>query len=346
MTINVGLIGYGLSGSIFHAPLIEYVKGLHLRAVVSSDAIKVYRDYPEVEVYPDVDSLLLNKTINVIVISSPNTTHHSYARKAILAGKHVVVEKPFTVTSEEADELIELARAHKVVLTVYHNRRWDNDFLTVRSLLETNMLGSISTYEAHFDRFRPAVQRRWREQDLPGSGILYDLGSHLIDQALSLFGKPQTVFADLRAEREGAEATDYFHLVLGYEKSRVILHSGSLVKKAGPRFMLHGDKGSFIKYGLDPQEGQLKQGLRPGDPGWGEDSAGQYGQLSTEVGGLSMQAAVETLPGRYQTFYEKLAESLQSGRVAPVPAEEARAVIRVIECALQSHQERRTVDYT
>ncbi|MGA9173956.1 MAG: oxidoreductase [Thermoactinomyces sp.] len=343
MSIKVGLIGFGLSGSTFHAPLIEQVEKLELAAVVSSNPAKVHRNYPEVKVVSDVDSLLQMKEIEMVVITSPNLTHFEYAKKSIEAGKHVVVEKPFTVTSSEADHLIHLAEQNGVILTVYQNRRWDHDFLTIKTILNQKLLGRLSTFESHFDRYRPTVRRRWKEQNLPGSGILYDLGSHLIDQALLLFGRPQTVWADLRAEREGAEAIDYFHLVLGYPGLRVILHSGSLVREAGPRFILHGDKGSFIKYGLDPQEEQLKAGLRPGEPGFGEDEAEFYGRFSTTIGDLATKGTIQTIPGRYISFYEELAEAIQFGTKPPVAAQEARDVIRIIEYALQSSREQRTI---
>ncbi|WP_378956484.1 oxidoreductase [Pelosinus sp. sgz500959] len=347
MTIQVGLIGFGLSGSVFHAPLISAVEGLNLKTIVtSSAAAKVKKDYPNVEIVLDVDTLLLQKEIDVVVITSPNTTHYEYAKRAIKAGKHVVVEKPFTVTSAEADELIILAQKKEVILTVFQNRRWDNDFLTVRELLAANVLGTLATYEAHYDRFRPIVQDRWREKDLPGSGMLYDLGSHLIDQALTLFGLPQAVWADLRVEREGAEATDYFHILLSYDRFKVILHSGSLVRDAGLKFMLHGDKGSFIKSGLDCQEDQLKQGILPGDLGWGEDHQENYGRLTTEIGGIIIRGTVETLPGQYEEFYKKLVQSIELGIGAPVLAEDARNTIRVIEHAMTSHQEQRTVKFS
>lgn len=341
--INVGLIGYGLSGSVFHAPFIDRVEGLNLKAVVSSNADKVQQDYPGVEVVPDIDHLLKDHQVDVVVISSPNMTHYEFAKKSIEAGKHVVVEKPFTVSSAEADALIALAEKKQVLLTVYQNRRWDNDFLTVKSLLDTQMLGNLSTYEAHFDRYRPKVQQRWREKNLPGSGMLYDLGSHLIDQALHLFGTPATVWADLRAERDGAEAIDYFHIILGYPKLRAILHSSSLVSKAGPRFVLHGDRGSFVKYGLDPQEEQLKQGIRPGDAGWGQDRPQDHGELSVKLGELALQGKIETLTGRYESYYEGLVQAIRFGTPVPVPAQDARDTIRMIEYAMQSHQEQRTV---
>lgn len=343
MRINVGLVGYGLSASVFHGPIIQTVEGMCLTAIVSSNADKVHRDYPDVEVFADIDSLLQQSEIDLVVICTPNTTHYEFAKKAILAGKHVVVEKPFTVDSREAEELIALAKAHNVNLSVYQNRRWDNDFLTVKALLQTDMLGRLSTYEAHFDRYRPEIKNRWREHNLPGSGILYDLGSHLIDQALDLFGMPLTVWADIRSER-GGETDDYFHLILGYSHIRVILHSGSLVKMAGPRFVLHGDKGSFIKYGLDPQEDQLKQGMHPDDSEWGQDRPEQFGKLSTVVGGLPMEAVIGTIPGSYEAFYKAMAEAIQSGAPVPVSAEQARGTIQIIEYAIQSHREQRTIE--
>lgn len=343
MTIQVGLVGYGLSASVFHAPIIQSIEGMNLQAVVSSNPQKVHQDHPDVGVFADIDGLLQESEINLVVICTPNTSHYEFAKKAILAGKHVVVEKPFTVDSNQADDLIALAKEHHVLLSVYQNRRWDNDFLTVTALLKTDMLGTLSTYEAHYDRYRPEVRDRWREQNVPGSGILYDLGSHLIDQALHLFGMPHTIWADLRAEREGAQTDDYFHLILGYPKLRVILHSGSLVKMGGPRFTLHGTQGSFVKYGLDPQEEQLKQGMHPGDSGWGEDEPDFYGKLSTLVGELSIEASVPTLAGRYQTFYERMVEAIDSGSPLPVSAERARDTIRIIEYAIQSHKEKQTV---
>lgn len=344
MNINVGLIGYGYSGATFHAPLINKVKGLILKAVASSSDSKVKRDYPQVEVFSDVNVMLSHKEIDAVIITSPNTTHYEYAKQAITAGKHVVVEKPFTITSIEANELIELAQKKGVLLTVFQSRRWDSDFLTIRELLNTKILGNLTTYEAHFDRFRPDVRDRWREKDIPGSGTLYDLGSHLIDQSLTLFGMPKTVWADLRAEREGAEAVDYFHMVLGYKKMKVILQSGCLVRESGPRFILHGDRGSFIKYGLDCQEQQLKTGMLPGNVGWGEDSLADYGRLTADIGGITIRGVIETLPGRYENFYESLVEAITVGTALSVRAEEARDTIRIIEYAIKSHQKQKTIE--
>ncbi|KKC48151.1 oxidoreductase [Paenibacillus sp. D9] len=345
MGIRTGLIGYGLSGSVFHAPLIAAEEGLQLTGVVTSQTDKVREDYENVDVYEDVEALL-GSGVEMVVVASPNTLHYEHAKSAILAGKHVVVEKPFTNTVREAEELIQLARDKGVLLSVFHNRRWDNDFLTVRQVLDSGTIGRISVYEAHYDRYSPEVEveTRWRDQPLPGSGILYDLGAHLIDQAVQVLGSPDSIWADLRLDREEAETVDYFHLVLAYPQSRAILRAGTLVRQAGPRFMVHGDLGSYIKYGLDPQEDQLKAGLRPGDADWGADKEECYGELTTAVGDLTMRTKIDTLPGSYQEYYRGIAEAISGGGKPPVRAEEALEVIRLIEAAHRSARERRVID--
>lgn len=343
MSIYIGLVGYGMSGSVFHAPLITSIPELTLKTIVSSDPAKVHQTYPNVIVVPTLDALLADKDTALVVVATPNETHFALAKQAIEAGKHVVVDKPFVVSSAQADELITLAHMHNVVLSVYQNRRWDNDFLTIHHLIETGVLGEISTYEAHYDRYRPTVRNRWREQAGPGSGTLYDLGSHLIDQALFLFGIPTTVWADIRAQRIGAKADDYFHLVLSYPHMDAILHSGSLVRESGPHFQLHGSKGSFLKYGLDSQEDALKAGKRPGETAWGSDDEALYGELTTDIGDLIVKGKVQTLPGRYEAFYQGIAEAIADGKPVPVAPEDARNTIRVIEAALRSQQEQQTI---
>ena len=207
--------------------------------------------------------------------------------------------------------------------------------------MQSGLLGELSTYEAHYDRYRPVVRDRWRERAQPGAGILYDLGSHLIDQALLLFGFPQAVWADVQAQRKNAQADDYFHLVLSYPHLRVILHAASLVREAGPRFQLHGSVGSFIKYGLDPQEDALKAGKRPGAAGWGEDRTEHYGAITMDRGEITIEGKVKTLAGHYEAFYQGVVDTLTQGKTIPVSAEDARNTIKVIEGALQSHQEQR-----
>ncbi len=344
-SLSVGLVGYGFSGSTFHAPVLSAVEALTLAAVTTSKPGKVSADWPGVRVFGRIEDLLATTDINLVVITSPNTLHYSHAKAALEAGKHVVVEKPFTITSREADSLIELAEQRSLLLSVYQNRRWDNDFLTVQRVVKSGLLGVIHSYEAHFDRYQPLVRERWREQDLPGSGILYDLGAHLIDQALVLFGAPQTVFADLRKQRPAAKAVDSFHLVLGYENCRVVLSAGNLVKAQGPRFQLYGDLGSFVKSGTDPQEEALRAGGRPGDLNWGVDCPEHYGVLTTEVAGLSIATAIPTEVGCYQAYYRGLAEAILNNQPPPVPAAQARATIRILELAEQSHQTGRRMNW-
>jgi scyllo-inositol 2-dehydrogenase (NADP+) len=345
MSINVGVIGYGLSGRIFHTPFVTSAPGLQLTTVVSSDPAKVLRDYSEVRVVPTIAEMLADSTIGLVVVATPNTTHADFARQAILAGKHVVVDKPFTITSHEADELIALAEQHQVLLSVYQNRRYDNDFQTIRQLLASGVLGAINTYEVHYDRYKPLVGEQWRDQALPGSGVLYDLGAHLIDQALLLFGQPETVWASVRTQRGGARIDDYFHIVLGYPETDVILHAGALVRATGPHFQIHGAKGSFIKYGMDSQEEALFAGLRPGSQGWGADPEALYGHLTMEVGTLPITGTVTTLAGNYTMFYQQMAEAIAQGTSVPVDPRDSRNVIRVIELARQSQQEQRVVTY-
>ncbi len=346
-SVGVGLVGYGLSGSTFQAPIIETVDGLELKKVVSSRPEEVHRDWPDVEVVRNAGELFDDPEIQLVVISTPTETHYQFAKEALSAGKHVVVEKPFLVRTSEADELIQLAQERGAVLSVYQNRRWDNDFLTVRSCIDGGLLGEIYTYEAHYDRYMLPVgfygQRR--EQEAEGSGTLYDLGPHLIDQALVLFGLPETVWADVRAQRPDSKVIDYFHLVLGYGRLRAILHSGYMVKNQGPHFAVHGDKGSFIKYGMDSQEEALLAGKRPGGPGWGEDRESLHGELTTEVGGFSLTSKVQTIPGSYESFYSRIVDAINKGTAVPVDATEARNTIAVIECAIQSAKEGRVIQF-
>jgi len=341
--VKVGLIGYGLSGQVFHAPVIQAVPGLALAKVVSSQHAKVQAELPNVAVAGSVEELLTDEGIELVVVASPNTTHFPYAKLALEAGKHVVVEKPFVTSSAEGEELIRLAEKHSRLLSVYHNRRWDNDFLTVQELIRTGALGTLYQYEVHFDRFRPEVRERWREQNMPGSGILFDLGSHLIDQALHLFGLPETVTADLAAQRPGSPVTDYFHLVLGYGTLRVILRASMLVRQPGPRIQLHGDRGSFVKYGLDPQEEALRAGFKPGTPDWGKDQPDQYGEWTSSLGALAVKGKVETLPGSYPAYYQGIYDAIVRGNPVPVSPIDALNVIRVIEWAEQSCREKRTI---
>lgn len=338
----MGLIGYGMSGARFHAPLIQFTSGLILHKIVSSNQEKVRQDLPDVAVVPDVKDLLADESIDIIVISSPNTTHFTYAKQALLAGKHVVVEKPFVIHTAQADELIALAAKKNLLVSVFHNRRWDNDFLTVKKCIQEGLLGDLYTYEAHFDRFRPELTGKWKEKPLEGSGVFYDLGSHLIDQALHLFGMPQTVWGEIIAQRPGAQIDDYFHIVLGYGRMRVILGAGCVVRKTGPRFQVHGNQGSLIKYGFDSQEGDLQKGKRPGHPAWGEDKEEGYSELTLGKD-ITVETRIKSERGCYQAYYQGIYQAVVQGTPLPVTATEARNTIAVIETALASHREQRVI---
>jgi scyllo-inositol 2-dehydrogenase (NADP+) len=266
------------------------------------------------------------------VVAAPNAVHAELAAAALRAGRHVVVDKPFTLSTADADQLIALAEAEGRLLSVFHNRRWDGDFLTVRRLLEAGPLGAVSSFVSRYDRFRPAPKGGWKEAAGPGSGILWDLGPHLIDQALVLFGLPETVAADLRVQRPGVEAVDWVHLVLGYGRLRVVLHASMEVRDPGPRFEVHGDRGSFVKWGLDLQEAAMRDGARPGDPGWGSEPPERHGTLTTEVAGLELRGRLASAPGAYQTFYAAMAAAIRGDGPVPVPAAEAREG-RVVEVA-------------
>jgi scyllo-inositol 2-dehydrogenase (NADP+) len=339
-SIPVGLIGYGLGGSIFHAPLIKTVPGLRLAAIVTSQRDRVEKDLPGVPVVATTPELLSDPEIKLVVVASPSPTHFDVARAALQAGKNVVIDKPFAATVQEAQYLIDLAGAEGLFLSVYQNRRWDGDFLTVKKLIQDGSLGEIFHYEAHFDRFRLDIRPGWRETGGRGSGILYDLGAHLIDQAIHLFGLPHSVTADVFAQRHGAVAPDYFHLVLEYGKMRTILHGATMVKSPGPHFAVHGDKGSFVKYGMDPQEDALIAGQRPGDHGWGVDDTENQGEFVPVEG---MKCRIETLVGGYENFYKLVADALLHHGINPVDPSGARDGLVVIEAAMRSAIERRTV---
>lgn len=335
-SIKTALVGFGISGQCFQAPVISSVEALDLVAVVSSSPDKVKAQLPEAVVYPDLESLLENSDAELIIIATPNTLHYPMAKMALEANRHVVVEKPFVIDSPEGETLIELANQKQRLLSVYQSRRFDGDFLTIRQLLESQRLGDIHTFYSSYNRFRPEVKDRWREQEQPGAGILYDLGAHLIDQALVLFGMPETVTAHLRHQRPGAKAVDHFHLILGYPKTDVILHGNCLSTAPGPRFQVFGSKGTYIKYGMDPQEDDLRQQKGPATDGWGLEPADQYGTLTHAD---SSEQKLATTQGGYEQFYQQIAGAILHNSPAPVEPGSALDVIKVIEAAYQSNKD-------
>ena len=342
-TLKTGLMGYGFAGATFHAPVIDNCGRASVAAIATGQPEKALADYPHAAIVPDLDALLALADIECIVIATPNDTHFDLAKRVLEAGKHVVVDKPVTLTAAEARTLADLARQKNLVFAPFHNRRWDGDFMTVRDLIASGELGRITHFEAHFDRFRPFVRQRWREDATRGGGLLFDLGPHLIDQALVLFGTPLTVDATVKIHRDEGSAPDYVHLQLGYDTHEVVLHATALAAIAPPRFAIHGTGGSYVKLGLDTQEDQLKAGLRPGHVEFG--AGNEPGLLRLLEGDQEVERPVPTLDGNYADFYRSLAAAIHDGVPFPVSAEDAVDVMTIIELANQSATEGRRLPF-
>jgi predicted dehydrogenase len=337
LPFKVALVGYGFVGKTFHAPLIAATPGLLLHTVVSSDPAKVHADYPDVKVAPDLEAALADAAIDLVVIATPDPLHAAQAHATLDAGKAVVIDKPFAVTLDEARGVADHAARAGKLLSIFHNRRWDSDFLTLKALIANGSLGEVVQYESHFDRFRPLVRDRWREK--PGAGALLDLGPHLIDQALQLFGPPQAVFADMAVQKDGGQAGDYFHLLLRYPRLRVLLHASQMTVASDLRMAVHGAKGSFVKQGLDPQENALKAGGVPGSEGWGADP--RPGTLTTPDGDGTVSRVIDGVPGDYPAYYAAIRDALLGAGPNPAPPEEALAVMELIDLAQRSAAEGR-----
>ena len=335
-TIRVGLIGYGFAGRVFHAPLIRSVPGLVLTVVGSSRCEAVRADFPEVVVCPP-EEVATHPDVDLVVIATPNESHFPLAAAALRAGKDVVVDKPFTVTLADARALAKIARQHNRLLSVFHNRRWDSEVLGAKAVLESGILGKVSHYECHMDRFRPVVRQRWRENAGPGAGLWFDLGPHLIDQAVHLFGLPQSVNASFGILRDGGQTDDWAHVQLNYEGSavnqlRVILHCSLLVAGGGPRSVLHGTLGSWLKYGADVQERQLMEGMSPCDPAFGVDL-----DAGILVDGATGSRTTLLPPrGDQRRYYLEIRDAILEGRAASISARDAIAVMAILETSFQS----------
>jgi len=318
--LNVGLVGFGFAGKVFHAPVIRAVEGLHLAAIERRD----------------LEAVLAQK-VDLVVIATPNTSHHSLAKQCLLAGCHVVVDKPFTTTLAEAEELVALAKQQGRVLSVYQNRRYVGDFVTLQKLVSETALGRIVMYESHFDRFRPDQKpSAWRERPEPGAGVWFDLGPHLLDQAFVLFGTPRAIAADIRIEREWGVVDDAFDVTLHYPNLRAVLRASMLRASAGPSFAVQGTGGSFIKYGVDAQEAALKAGRTPGGADWDADPPELYGSLTTSEG----TRAVPTIPSSYAHYYENVRDAILGKAPLAVTPEQALNVMRGLELAVASSEKR------
>ena len=332
--IGVGVIGYGLAGRAFHTPYVRSTPGMVLRAIVTRNPAKVHADLPDMRVVPDVAALLAEPGIDLVVVASPDALHAEHAVAALEAGKHVLIDKPFATSLADARRVAAAADAADRQVTVFQNRRWDADFRTLQRLIAEGALGEIVQFESHFDRWRPTPTGLWKEAREGGAWL--DLGPHLVDQALVLFGRPEGVSLDLATLREGAPSPDYFHAVLRYERHRVILHATKLAAQHGLRFAVHGTRASWIKHGSDPQEAATLAGYAPEGEDWGIDPID--GTLTLGENGAVSPARNER--GDYRLFWQALAGALRGEDANPVPASEAITVMEVLDAGLRSAAER------
>ena len=359
--IGVGIIGFGLGTRVFHAPFVSAVPGLALKSIMQRKGDEAAAAYPGVKISRTVEELLSAPEIDLIVVSTPNETHFDFAHKALSAGKHVVIDKPFAATSDEALELIALAGSKGLIVAPFHNRRWDGDFRTVRQLVEKKALGRLVTFESHFDRFRPLPRENtWKEAGNPANGMLFDLGPHLVDQALALFGTPATITASVRADRDISAIEDAFDIALhfpAYEGHGLFAYcrASYLACDPLPRFLLHGTAGSFKKHGVDPQEPTLLTGRRPPmlsdtPDHWLEEDESAWGTL-TVAPNLADPATLvktieKTLPGDYRLFYANVRDAIHGIAPLAVPSEAGYRVVKLLELARISSAEGRTVPIT
>ena len=343
--IEVGLIGFGLAGRAFHAPVIRAVPGLHLAAILQRSGGEAAEKYPDVRIVRGVEEILAIPEVRLVVIATPNETHYPFARRCLEAGRDVVVDKPFTTTLEEAISLVEIAKKHNRLLTVYQNRRYDGDFQAIRQLVESDTLGRIVRFETTYDRDRTQLKPgAWRETSRLGSGILFDIAPHLIDHALVLFGLPEAVTADVRIERENAAADDAFDITLYYANSmRAVLRSSILAAAPRPRFVLLGTQGSFVKQTFDPQEMNLRRGYIPSDAAWGAEPEENWGVLTVPTGDSFEQRRIPSANCDYRDFYANVRDTLLGRAALAVTPEYALDVMRILELARSSSEQRRTL---
>jgi predicted dehydrogenase len=354
--IGVGVIGYGLGGRVFHAPFVSAVPGLKLVSIMTTkgDAAKVY---PSARISRSIDDVLADKSIELVVVSTPNETHFDLARRALTAGKHVVIDKPFAATSAEARQLADLAKSQGLLVVPFHNRRWDGDFLTLRKILADGLLGRVVTFESHFDRFRPMPRENtWKEAGNPANGMLFDLGPHLVDQVLAVFGAPEAITASVRSDRDQTDIEDAFDITLHYPANNgkgllAYCRATYLACINGPRFLLHGTHGSFIKFGVDPQEAALEGGAKVpviGSPDhWLQEKQSAWGKLAVAPvlsdPTMLVEEPVETLPGDYRGFYANVRDAILGSAPLAVSPEDGYRVIRLLELARESSARRCTV---
>lgn len=342
--IKTAICSFGMSGHLFHAPFLHLHKGFELYGVWERSKKIAAQKYPGIKSFDTYEALLNDKAIELVIVNTPNYTHFDYAQKALLAGKNVIVEKPFCLTVKECDYLIALAKEKKKMLSVYQNRRYDSDFKIIKKVVDENLLGEIVEAEFHFDRYKEELSpKQHKETPGPGTGLLYDLGAHLIDQALCLFGMPHSIFADIDIVRKISLVDDYMELILFYSNLRVRIKASYVVREALPSYILHGTKGSFIKPRTDVQELALQNGLTPDAKDWGKEPENEKGLLHTEKDGNVIREYLPSENGNYMEYYNGIYQSLTAGAGLPVSAEEGKNVIAIIEKAYQSNKEKKVV---
>lgn len=344
--IDVGLIGFGFAGRVFHAPIISAVPGLRLHGIVQRTGDSAAKSYPEARVVRSVDELLAIDQIKLVVIATPNTSHFPLAKRCLLAGRDVVVDKPFTTTYDEALELVEIAKEQGRLLTVYQNRRCDGDSRTIRQLVQSGRLGRVALYEAHFDRYRLEMRPgAWREQTQPGSGVFFDLGVHLIDEAMLVFGVPEAITADIRVERSAAAVDDAFDVALHYPRTRALLRASMIALFNDLRYLVRGEQGAFVKNGIDPQEEALKRGEFPHDETWGKEPREKWGTLYAPKDGEIESDVIPTLPGDYRLFYANVRDAMLGKAQIEVTHEQMLNVMTALELAKESSRRRCTLEW-
>ena len=342
--IKTAICSFGMSGWVFHAPFISLHPGFAFSAVWERSKNLAEQKYPGVKTYRTLESILADAGIELVVVNTPNYTHFEFAKEALLAGKHVIVEKPFTVTTQQSQELIDLAESKHRKLSVYHNRRYDSDYRTVKRIVDQGWLGDIVEAEIHYDRFKEELSPKiHKETPGPGTGALYDLGSHLIDQALQLFGKPEALFADIVIMRPISKVDDYFELLFYYPTMRVRLKASYQVREALPGYAVHGSKGSFIKARTDVQETSLQAGKQPGTDDWGKEPENEKGFLHTEKDGKLIKEHVPSLRGNYGDYYEAIYQAIRHDKPVPVSGADGMEVVRIIELALESSKHQKVM---
>jgi len=344
--IVTAINSFGMSGSVFHGPSLKVLPQFKIHKILERTKNISAERYPEAQIVRSYDDIINDPAVELVIVNTPDFLHFEMAKQALEAGKHVVVEKPFTKHSEEAFELIELAKKKGLILTVYQNRRLDSGFLTVKKVVEEKLLGRIVEFEAHYDRYRNFIREgSWKEDGDERTGVLYNLGSHIVDQTVQLFGIPEAVTAHLAVLRTGGRTTDNFDIRLHYRNFNTYLRSSYLVREMGPQYILHGTEGSFTKGGRDLQEEMLNQHRLPNEPDWGKDPESEWGTLNTSINGLHFYGKIETIPGNLANFYKNLYQVIREGQELLVKPEEALITIRILEACLESNRQKRTIEF-